>query len=746
MAGPKANRSITTRKGGSPLHFMRVLKYSRPYMRYLYPALACVVMVALTYGANILAILPTIHLIADKQGIPAWVDQYIISGRCGLLLDDADVGLPARVARIEDPESAPEQVQIHDIIESINGKAVDSHAAFKMLASAPSGEDVKLELRSAESEELYSVSLRLSPVSWGGRCLMRIATWLPQETTKQARMLTLTIVLCIIFGIGLFGAVCRFFGEYLIALVAGRTVVALRRRMYSRVLNLPLASFQTRGVSDLTSRFVQDSQDIYRGLNFVFAKTLREPLKAMFALGAALIIDWRLTLATVVVTPLAAIIIRRFGKIIRKANKGLLEGYGRMLGALEGSLTGIRVVKGYTMENYERRHLHSVDQQMLKQQLKIARTEALSSPVFETIGRIVATLAMLYFASLMFDDRMSFARFATLAACMAAVFDPVRKMSSFYNRIQQANAAVDRVFEVIDMPEEDASGKRKPTLAPLANTIEFHGVRFTYPGAETPALDGIDLTIQRGERVAFVGPNGSGKTTLLALLMRFFGPDEGILCFDGLNVEDFTITSLRSQMSLITQDSVIFADTIANNIAYGDEKLLKRIVLKHRHPGRNFDFDGEEHRIIAAAKAAFADEFIREKPNGYDTHVGEHGVTLSGGQKQRIAIARAILRNAPIFIFDEATSQVDSESEQNIHDAVEKFLEGRTALIIGHRLSTVLQADRIVVMDRGRIVDVGRHGELLDRCKLYHTLFGSQIAEQMRSAELGTTGIASEGP
>ena len=250
---------------------------------------------------------------------------------------------------------------------------------------------------------------------------------------------------------------------------------------------------------------------------------------------------------------------------------------------------------------------------------------------------------------------------------------------------------------------------------------------FTYPGSDRPALNGVSLVVKRGERVAFVGPNGSGKTTLLSLLIRFFDPDEGQLLFDGRDASEHSLSSLRRQMSLITQDTVIFADTIANNVAYGDDRLLRRIVLKKRHPDRNYHFDSEEQRIVDAAKAAHADDFIRQKPDGYNTYVGEHGITLSGGQKQRIAIARAILRNAPIFIFDEATSQIDAESEQKIHDAVEKFLQGRTALIIAHRFSTILQADRIVVMDQGRIVDSGPHSELIKRCELYQSLYGSQI-------------------
>jgi ABC-type multidrug transport system fused ATPase/permease subunit len=504
--------------------------------------------------------------------------------------------------------------------------------------------------------------------------------------------------------------------------------------MYQRVLNLPISHFATHGVGDLVSRFVQDSLDVYRGLNFVFAKSLRDPLKALFAFLVALAIDWRLTLITVTCAPIAAVLIRRMGKMIRKASKRLLQNYGRMVSVLEDALIGIRVVKGYTMETYERMRLHSLDKVMLDHQLRIERIDALSSPIFEAVGQIVASVAIIYFAQQMFEGRMEFAKFAALGVAMAAIFDPIRKMSSFYNRLQSANAAMDRVFEVIDLKEEDHALQSTRTMPPFNDAVEFRGVSFTYPGASAPAIDNVSLVIRRGERVAFVGPNGSGKTTLVSMLMRFFDPQSGQILIDGQEVRAFSIASIRRQMSLITQDTVIFADTIANNIAYGDDRLLRSRILKQRHPDRRYLLNGQDERIIAAAKAAYADEFIREKPDGYNTQVGEHGTTLSGGQKQRLSIARAILRDAPIFIFDEATSQIDSESEQKIHDAVERFLQGRTARIIAHRFSTILQADRIVVMDRGRIVDSGRHEELIERCKLYQGLYGTQIIDDSREA------------
>lgn len=729
VGGYSKTRGMTTPRGGSVVHFLRVLRYARAYRRYLYPAIACIVMVALTYSINIAALLPIIEGIQGDDGLPTWIREFIVEKRLGLELTvekrrDATHVEATRVLGFKGDSALEGKVKIGDHIIGIDGKRLKRPALFDRLAAWPPDQPMVLMI-AAETDVWKPVSVTPRRVGGALRVARRVAGWLPVETTPDAKLRTLAVIVIAVLVVAMIGAVCRFGGEYLIALVAARTVIGIRRQMYRRVLRTPISHFSQHGTSDTISRFVQDSQDIYRGLNFVFAKTVREPLKALFTFAFALYLDPRITLVTIIVAPFAAYLIRRLGKLIRKANKRMLEGYGRMLGTLEGALSGIRVVKGYGMESYERRHLFAVDQQILKQQLRIARIEAMSSPIFETIGRIVATLAILYFADQMFNDHMDFSKFVALAATMAAIFDPVRKMSNMYNRIQRANAAAERVFEILDGPQEESEQPSRPALPLLDQAIEFRNVRFTYPGADAPALDGITLSIQRGERIALVGPNGSGKTTLLSMLMRFFEPDEGQVCFDGRDVRSFSISSLRGQMSLVTQDTVVFADTIANNIAYGDDGLLRRMVLQQRHPERRYVSDADRQRIEDAARAAFADEFIRQKPNGYDTPIGQHGATLSGGQKQRIAIARAFLRNAPIFIFDEATSQVDTESEQKIHDAVERFLEGRTAFIIAHRFSTITQADRIAVMDKGRIIDVGSHRELVGRCPLYQSLFGA---------------------
>ncbi|MFQ5412180.1 MAG: ABC transporter transmembrane domain-containing protein, partial [Phycisphaerae bacterium] len=428
IQGPSETRGTISKKGSSPLHFLRVMRYSKPYLRFLYPALACVVFVAFTYSLNLVALLPMIKVIVEEQGIPAWTHQYIAEQRLDVRFKDK--GSKLSILEIDSDSPLADGLPDWDTLTlaRIDDSPLPSDQLLRRLASDDFDGSVRLGFDFIHDGQRVQtdVSVIPRPVPRLHQFARWMVSWLPETDTPDAKMNTLIMLLVAVLIVGFTGAVCRFFGEYLISLVAGRTVVNLRRHMYDRVLQLPVSHFAQHGVSDLVSRFVQDSQDVYRGLNFVFAKSLREPLKALFTFGTALVLDWHLTLLAVVAAPLGALLIRRFGRRIRKANRRLLHNYGRMLAALEGALGGIRVVKGYGMERYERRHLFGVDQAMLKQQLKISRVEAMSSPVFEMIGRVAATFAILYFARLMLHDEMEFSKFAVLGACMAGMFDPIR--------------------------------------------------------------------------------------------------------------------------------------------------------------------------------------------------------------------------------------------------------------------------------------------------------------------------------
>ncbi|MCK6486204.1 MAG: ATP-binding cassette domain-containing protein [Phycisphaerae bacterium] len=734
-------------KAKSLHHFFRVLRHTRPHRRLLVPAIACIIIVAMSYSASIAAILPVLQAIIRPEGVPTWVYRTIAERRLKADLavftrDDGETVHPSFdpaviLWRFHDDSPLKTLVRSSELpilITQVGDAAMDegrvaSHI-LRSLADRPEEDATRItyvpRARASQADAARSVETPLRHVGAAWRMARWAAAKLPESRDARDKLKALAMILAGMFTIQLIGGSARFAGEYLIAVVAGRTLVGIRRQMYRKVLRLPVSFFARHGTSDVMSRFVQDSQAIYRGLTYIFSQSIREPLKAIGVFGVALYLNWRITLTAAIGAPVAILIIRAFGRRIRKRSRRLLEGYSRMLTALEGALLGIRVVKGYGGESYERRHLYAVDWHMFRQQAGIEKIDALTSPLFEVLGYFFGALVTLYFANQVMTHRLDAEEFMLMVVCLGAMFDPVRKLSNFYNRIQQANAAAERVFELIDMPDEKSSAAAR-ALPPLSNAIEFRNVTFAYPGANRPAVVDVSFTVQRGERIAIVGPNGSGKTTLLSLLMRFFDPIEGAILFDGVDIRTASLNSLRAQFGLVTQDAVVFADTVANNIAYGDPPLLWKLNLRKRRPDRPYAAQNGDARVISAARAAYADEFISRMPQGYDTHVGEHGATLSGGQKQRLAIARAILANAPILIFDEATSQIDSDSEQKIHDALERFMVDRTAFIIAHRFSTIQTADRIIVMDQGRIIAAGSHAELLASCAFYRTLFETQL-------------------
>ncbi len=700
--------------GSTFIHFRRLLGYLWPHKRYMIPAMLCILIVAATYSFSIGSVLPVLTVMVQEHGLHGWVDQYLVEQRlrCRVTVESAPEpnpqGLAGRVVKIVHlDEKSPLRAAGHEsgaILFEVNDDRGASHEVLQALTKTEQQADVRT--LTPEGRTFTSV-VELPALGWEESWIQRVVSLLPRGYDAEARWNTLCVVLMVLLVIVLVGNVARVFAQYLLVLCNSLAVVDLRKQMYAHVLKLPLSRF-SRNTSDTMSMFMQDMNDINRGLNNFWQKLVAEPFKALGVFFVAIWIDWKLTLIVMVLAPFMAILFRKLGKKIRRANRKLLIGYGQMLGRLESTLVGMRVVKAYTRENYERKRLFQIDRNVLKQQLKMGFVEALTSPFVEMLGFVAAGGAILYFGNRILFQGIEAEQFMAMLICLGAIFDPIRKLSAVYPKLQRANAAAGRIFELIDSENEYSRDADKVALPAFRDSIVFENVTFTYPETDTAVLREVSFSMKRGEVIAIVGPNGSGKTTMLSLLPRFFDVDSGRILMDGHDVREVTLRSLRSQFSLITQESVIFADTLAANIAYGRPQATRE-------------------EIESAARKAFADEFISRLPEGYDTVVGEHGATLSGGQRQRLAIARAILRNAPILIFDEATSQVDPESEFKIHQALEAILADRTAFIIAHRYSTISGADRIIVMDEGRIVDIGPHTQLIQSCPLYKRLYETQF-------------------
>jgi len=710
-------------------NFRRSLKYLWAYRKRLAVSVVCVAIIAALWGGGLGMIGPVLRVLINEEGLHGWAYARLGGARLGarlsvtklpaqteiepgkhlafvLTVSNVNGKGPAATAGIKETQRI---IGFHDRGEQ--NRLIRGDELLKILALFPTDGKVALRVQDVDKGEIVRRDLVLADPKTSSRLLGEIVRLIPQPRTPDEKFRILLALLATILVMTYLRDLFRFIQEYLVETAVYRAIIDLRSETYNVALHLPLTFYSEKGTTDTMSRFVKDTNVLARAQVTLFGKTIAEPAKAIAAVVVAFLYSWELTLLAMVAGPPTIVLIRKFGKRMRRASKKALEGWAGLLGVLEETLTGIRVVKAYTMEGKERRRFFRANRTLYSQQKRIARIDAATGPTVESLGITAAVLAGAVGGYWTFRGKMDPEDFFIVMGCLVAMFDPVRKLARVVTRFQGADAAAGRIFEVQDRQQE-RSLPGAPRIPRHTESIELRNVTFRYPNAAEDALRDLNFRIEAGRSVAIVGPNGCGKTTLISLIPRLIDPDSGQVLIDGNDVSQYSMRSLRRQIALVTQDTVLFHATIAENIAYG----------LHR---------GDHDDVLSAAKQAFVDEFVRDLPHGYDTMVGEHGATLSGGQRQRIAIARAILRDPAILIFDEATSQIDAESEKRIHQAMENFVKGRTTLMVAHRFATVLQADYVAVMDDGQIIETGKHHELLDRCDLYRQLYQTQLGDTM---------------
>jgi len=654
-------------------NFFRAFRLTLKYRFLIICSTISAIIVALLWGANIGGAYPIVEVIFQGQSLQTWVRAEIEKS---------------------DKKVAELKTNLAEIDQKLAAAAADEQPELRR-------ERDRLDNRLQAEIGLGEKRRELQPY---------VDKYLPNDPF-QTLLLVLMVILAGTILKNIFMVIDAFFVDRLTALA----MFDLRRRFYRRTLRLEIASFGETGTSELMNRFTADMDSVATGVNTLLGRTIREPLKALACLGGACWICWRLLALSCCCAPLAAFAIRKLAKSLKRANRRAMEEVSKSYGILAETFGGIKVVKAFTAEPQERCRYYHNSKRLYRRGLRIAFYDSLVSPLTEMSGISVICLTILCGAYLVLNQQthilgiricdrpLTMGELMVFYALIIGTTDPLRKIADSFNRLQRAAAAADRVYAFMDREPAIVDPHKAVPLPRHQRDIVFENVSFAYQ-PEKPVLENITLRIKAGETIALVGPNGCGKSTLANLLLRFYDPNAGRVLIDQTDLRQVRMRELRQQIGLVTQETLLFDDTVFNNIRYGNP-------------------DATREQVIEAAQQAHAHKFIESKlEQGYETMVGPQGNRLSGGQRQRIALARAILRDPAIMILDEATSQIDIESEQAIHAALEQFVQHRTALIITHRLSTIDLCDRVVVMNHGQILDVGTHSELMSRCDFYRRL------------------------
>jgi len=509
--------------------------------------------------------------------------------------------------------------------------------------------------------------------------------------------------------------ITRFTYDVTIKLAGQKAVQDLSNEIYASTVRQDMAFFNRKSTGELMSHATNDLSTMQQGIANVLVGLFRDVLSACSLLGVIFYRNWQLAIFTMVVIPLTAYPAQLIGKKIKNASGRSLSIMGGMTAILQETFSGIKVIKAFGLERLATERFRTANLQYLHQFRKFIKYESLAMPVSETIISFGIAGVVYFGGSQVMSGRMTASEFFSFIAAMVMVFTPIKKLQSSYNSLQRSAGAAERVFKLLDEKRDIVERPGAITFQRSSGMVEFRDASFSY--GDEPVLQHVSLTARTNQMIALVGPSGGGKSTLVSLLPRFYDVTEGAILIDGHDIRDISLDSLVAQIALVDQETTLFHESIANNIRYGKP-------------------DATMAEVIEAATAAFAHDFIMQLPQGYDTSIGDRGVRLSGGQRQRICIARALLKNAPILILDEATSALDTESEKMVQKALDNLMMNRTTFVIAHRLSTVLHADNIIVLEGGRIVEQGRHDELIVNDGLYNRLHSLQFSDQEADSAL----------